>query len=68
MSTRTGTRDVKQPPGRPGPAGQGHTERSRKYSSVRRDSIGTSTVVRGRGGVGQTERRAPQESKRERER
>ena len=38
-------RRLKQPPGRPGPAGQGRAERSRKYSSVRRESVGTSTVV-----------------------
>ena len=42
-------RCLMQPPGQPGPAGQELTERSRKYSSVRRESIGTSTVVRGKG-------------------
>ena len=59
-----------QPTGRPGPAGQGRAERPRKYSSVRRESRGTSTFVRGKGeeGGGQTVRQAPQESKRELER
>ena len=54
---------LKQLPGRPDPAGQGCTERSLKYSSVRREIIGTSTIVRGKGGGGQTERQAPQESR-----
>ena len=43
-------RRVEQPPGRPGPAGHGRTERSRKYASVRRERTGTSTVVQGKGG------------------
>ena len=44
-------RRLEQQPGRPGPAGQGRTERSRKYASVRRERIGTSTVVQGKGEV-----------------
>ena len=44
-----GPETSKQPTGRPGPAGQGRSEQQRKYSSVRRESRGKSTVVRGKG-------------------
>ena len=40
-----------------GPVGWGRVERPRKYSPVRREASGTSTVVRGKGeGVGGTDR------------
>ena len=53
----------KQPELRPDPAGQGRAERQRKYSPVRRESRGTSMVVRGKGEGGRSrkERRAPQD-------
>ena len=51
---------------RPGePTGRGRAGRPRKYSPVGREGIGTSTVVRGKGGGGggAEERWAPQESR-----
>ena len=46
---RRGLETVMNPTGRPGPAGWGRAERPQKYSSVRREGIGTRTVVRGKG-------------------
>ena len=57
-----------QPPGRPVPAGQGRAGRPRKHSSVRRDSRGKRTVVRGKGeGVGGGRKRDGHHARLERE-
>ena len=50
---------------RPGLAGQGRTERSRKYSSVRRESRGTSTDVWVKGEGGGRQRDGHRKNRRE---